>query len=385
MGSAIKTCCIRHRTSLRGLENYIPDPSDSKAKTSDTIIIEPSNFSHDKEMGFLNYDTFFKMGNLIGLGPHGEVYECLNLQDGEMMATKIVHCKEEERRRIFYYLEEKLFSIKHEFILEYIDIFESEQNKNDILIVSRLISGYSLKNILENFNCLDEKICALFVKQILEGLIYLNHQGLCHSNLKSTNVLVESSGTIKLNDFFTVSRKLLLVTKGVKKPFNYLAPEILLYEAKSLKSDIWSLGCLIIELISNKPAWGSDSTNIKYIMDALRKKQRPRYPENISDGLKEFLDKCLEINEKKRLSAEELLADKFLSEEKIEYCVGDNKNVYDEIKESIKKKRTELFESTLLRKATSIKESIRKKNAEERKKFELQLLLMMNNEGTLQE
>ena len=219
----------------------------------------------------------------------------------------------------------------------------------------------------------------------MEGLIYLNQQGLCHSNLKSTNVLVESSGTIKLSDFFTVSRKLLLVRKGVKKPFNYLAPEILLYEAKSLKSDIWSLGCLIIELISNKPAWGSESTNIKYIMDALRKKQRPRYPENISDNLKEFLDKCLEINEKKRLSAEELLADKFLSEEKINNYNCDNKNFYDEIKESIKKKRTELFESTLLRKATSIKESLRKKNAEERKKFELQLLLMLNNEGALEE
>lgn len=385
MGSAIKTCCIRHRTSLQGLENYIPDPLDSKAKTSDTIIIEPSNFSHEKEMGFLNYETYFKMGNLIGPGPHGEVYECLNLQEGEMMATKIIHCKEEERRRIFYYLQEKLFSIKHEFILEYTDIFESEQNKNDILIISKLISGYSLKNILENFNSLDENVCALFVKQILEGLIYLNQQGLCHSNLKSTNVLVESSGTIKLSDFFTVSRKLLLVAKGVKKPFNYLAPEILLYEAKSLKSDIWSLGCLIIELISNEPAWGNESTNIKYIIDALRKKQKPYYPENISDSLKEFLDKCLEINENKRPSAKELLAYKFLSEEKIENCDCNNNNFYNELKESIQKKRTELFESTFLRKATSIKESLRKKNAEERKKLELQLLLMMNNEGALEE
>jgi len=71
----------------------------------------------------------------------------------------------------------------------------------EILIYFEYIPGRSLKNILENFGKLPEKIIKKYLKNIIEGKIYLHKKGIKLKNLKSSNILVEINGNIKLNDY----------------------------------------------------------------------------------------------------------------------------------------------------------------------------------------
>ncbi len=82
----------------------------------------------------------------------------------------------------------------------------------------------------------------------------------------------------------------------------------------SSKIDIWSLGCVAIEMISNKLPW--DGCEPCHVLFALGSGMaRPAFPENISPELYDFIDQCLQIDPKCRPSAVDLLAHKFLKKD----------------------------------------------------------------------
>jgi serine/threonine protein kinase len=99
------------------------------------------------------------------------------------------------------------------------------------------------------------------VSQVLEGLDYLHHNGIVHRNLKAANILMTQSGEVKLSDF-GISLYLPAVCaiehedKGVSYMPNWAAPEVIALRAVSTKSDIWSLGCTVIELLTARPPYG---------------------------------------------------------------------------------------------------------------------------------
>lgn len=97
--------------------------------------------------------------------------------------------------------------------------------------------------------------------QVLEGLDHLHHNGIAHSNLRAANILITQSGEVKLSDF-GISLHLRVIehveNKGVSctRMPNWAAPEVIELRPVSTKSDIWSLGCTIIELLTGKPPYG---------------------------------------------------------------------------------------------------------------------------------
>jgi serine/threonine protein kinase len=96
------------------------------------------------------------------------------------------------------------------------------------------------------------------VIQVLEGLDYLHHNGIVHCNLKAANILISQSGEVKLSDFgiSLYRRAIEHVDKGVSCMPNWAAPEVIELRPVSTKSDIWSLGCTIIELLTGRPPYG---------------------------------------------------------------------------------------------------------------------------------
>jgi serine/threonine protein kinase len=97
------------------------------------------------------------------------------------------------------------------------------------------------------------------VTQVLEGLDYLHHNGIVHCNLKAANMLVSQSGEVKLSDI-GISLYLRAIehvdTWGASCMPNWAAPEVIEVRPVSTKSDIWSLGCTIIELLTGRPPYG---------------------------------------------------------------------------------------------------------------------------------
>lgn len=127
----------------------------------------------------------------------------------------------------------------------------------------------------------DKKIIA---KQICTAITFLHDSNpvILHKDIKSENILVNIHGQTKLCDFGLaksedVTGTALQTTEGelAKGTSLYLAPELLLNNCNaSLESDIWSLGCVLLELFSGKSVW-------------------PLYVESLTVGVKEALSKLL--------------------------------------------------------------------------------------------
>jgi serine/threonine protein kinase len=125
-------------------------------------------------------------------------------------------------------------------------------------IAYRYSQNGSLKQMLEEFGKLSENLVASYVDQVLEGLDYLHHNDIVHGNLKASNILLTKSGDVKLSDFGLSLNPHSLedVDKGVSCTPNWAAPEVIELKPASSKSDIWSLGCTVIESLTGQPPYG---------------------------------------------------------------------------------------------------------------------------------
>ena len=96
-----------------------------------------------------------------------------------------------------------------------------------------------------------------YVAKILEGLDYLHRNEVVHCDLKAANILTTKNGNVKLSDF-GVSLSLRVMereTRDVVGTPNWMAPEVIELKGASPKSDIWSLGCTVIELFTGRPPY----------------------------------------------------------------------------------------------------------------------------------
>ena len=106
------------------------------------------------------------------------------------------------------------------------------------------------------------------VSQILEGLAYLHGQSIVHRDLKSANILKMEDGTLKITDFGTakaLQRKshedILSKSASLKGTPYFMAPEILRRKGHDVSADVWSLGCVVIELLTGRAPWTSLTTD----------------------------------------------------------------------------------------------------------------------------
>jgi serine/threonine protein kinase len=92
--------------------------------------------------------------------------------------------------------------------------------------------------------------------KILEGLYYLHHCQVVHCDLKAANILTTKNGNIKLSDFgVSLNLRAMEREKDVAGTPNWMAPEVIELKGASTKSDIWSLGCTVIELFTGRPPY----------------------------------------------------------------------------------------------------------------------------------
>ena len=125
-----------------------------------------------------------------------------------------------------------------------------------MLIVARYCENGSLHSICKNFGKFPENLVALYMAQVLNGLLYLHEQGVIHRDIKGANILTTKEGLVKLADFGVATRKDngLHESSVVGTPY-WMAPEVIELAGATTASDIWSLGCTVIELLDGKPPY----------------------------------------------------------------------------------------------------------------------------------
>jgi mitogen-activated protein kinase kinase kinase len=323
-------------SSLAGSSAGNTENGDSLNKRLSQAIAEDGEEDDDELSEYLEQDSWenvkYMKGALIGQGSFGSVYLALHAVTGELMAVKQVEVPsasgassmDQRKTNMVEALKHEiglLRDLKHENIVQYLGSNSDESHLNIFL---EYVPGGSVATMLVNYGPLGESLIQNFVRQILQGLSYLHSREIIHRDIKGANILVDNKGSVKISDFGISKRveasTLLNGPGGGKKGAQrvslqgsvfWMAPEVVRQTAYTRKADIWSLGCLIVEMFTGSHPH-PNCTQLQAIFkiggsgDAS-----PTVPDNAGDNARAFLSQTFLIDHEKRPSAEELLQSPF--------------------------------------------------------------------------
>ena len=131
-----------------------------------------------------------------------------------------------------------------------------QKTKNTLNIFLEYVEGGSISQMISKFGKLKESLIKIYLIQILEGICYLHKHKVIHRDIKGGNVLVSNQGECKLADFGSckklneIAGANFLSLQGTP---HWMAPEVIKQQSYGRKADIWSLGCLTIEMATGNP------------------------------------------------------------------------------------------------------------------------------------
>lgn len=300
------------------------------------IIAEDEEESDEELDSFLKGDAWdnvkWMQGALIGQGSFGSVFLALHAVTGELMAVKQVEVPSNTNSNLDKRKESMVAALKreidllrdlqHENIVQYLGSNSDDEHFNIFL---EYVPGGSVAAMLNSYGQLQEPLIRNFVRQILAGLSYLHGRDIIHRDIKGANVLVDNKGNIKISDFGISKRveasALLQPAKNgghIHRPslqgsVFWMAPEVVKQTSYTRKADIWSLGCLIVEMFTGTHPFPNCS-QLQAIFQIGNSSAKPTTPENASDEGQAFLKQTFEIDHEKRPSADELLLSPFLKQ-----------------------------------------------------------------------
>lgn len=211
-----------------------------------------------------------------------------------------------------------LQGLHHPNIVQYLGTVADEQHLNIFL---EYVPGGSIATMLKQYNTFQEPLIKNFVRQILTGLAYLHSRDIIHRDIKGANILVDNKGGVKISDFGISKRveaSTVLGSRASGRPPSmqgsvyWMAPEVVRQTAHTKKADIWSLGCLVVEMFIGAHPF-PDCSQLQAIFAIGSNKARPPAPEHASKEATAFLDMTFQVDFEKRPDAEELLKSPFLS------------------------------------------------------------------------
>ncbi|KAJ7540029.1 hypothetical protein O6H91_11G119200 [Diphasiastrum complanatum] len=250
----------------------------------------------------------YLLGDEIGKGAYGRVYKSLDLENGDFVAIKQVSLENipaEDLASIMLEID-LLKNLNHKNIVKYQGSFKT---KTHLYIILEYVENGSLASIIKpnKFGAFPESLVAVYIAQVLEGLAYLHEQGVIHRDIKGANILTTKEGLVKLADF-GVATKLTeadLNTHSVVGTPYWMAPEVIEMSGVSAASDIWSVGCTVIELLTCVPPY-YDLQPMPALFRIVQD-DHPPIPEHLSAGITDFLHQCFRKDAKLRPDAKTLL------------------------------------------------------------------------------
>ncbi|RLV89667.1 Serine/threonine-protein kinase BCK1/SLK1/SSP31 [Spathaspora sp. JA1] len=269
-------------------------------------------------------------GELIGRGSFGDVYLGLNVTTGEMLAVKQVVYNRVNMNGIeaLHKEVETMKDLNHINIVQYLG-YEQKQNVYSLFL--EYVAGGSIASCLKSYGKFEENLVKFITYQVLLGLEYLHENNIIHRDLKADNLLLETDGTCKISDF-GISKRLNddiysnNANMSMQGTIFWMAPEVIdsLVEGYSAKIDIWSLGCVVLEMFAGKRPWSNEAA-ISVIYKTGKEKLAPPITDDIkrdiSDDAVDFINLCFTIDPKERPTASELLRHKFVKADEFNFQV----------------------------------------------------------------
>lgn len=271
------------------------------AGTVQKIKKEIEHFKPDKDVTELKD---YQLGDCLGKGAFGSVFRALNMGTGETVAVKQVKLADlpKSELRVITLEIDLLKNLDHPNIVKYHGFVKSTESLNIIL---EYCENGSLHSISKNFGKFPENLVGLYMSQVLHGLLYLHEQGVIHRDIKGANILTTKQGLVKLADFGVATRTTTLHESSVVGTPYWMAPEVIELSGATTASDIWSLGCTVIELLDGRPPY--HKLQPMHALFRIVNDDHPPLPEGASPVVRDFLMQCFQKDPNLRVSARKLL------------------------------------------------------------------------------
>mmetsp|Transcript_52602 Transcript_52602/g.132284 ORF Transcript_52602/g.132284 Transcript_52602/m.132284 type:complete len:857 (-) Transcript_52602:20-2590(-) len=255
----------------------------------------------------------YHLGNPIGRGALSCVHRALDLVTGHFVAIKSVDSTHQEALTFLDHEHTLLSKLQHPNIVR---CLESIDANNHFYVAFEYVEGGSLSAVVRKFGGVKEPLAASYIRQLLCALEYLHGQNIVHKDIKCSNLLVTKDGRVKLCDFgisLDLASKAPPHWKDQKhahgSPY-WMAPEVIEMKPAVLKSDIWSLGCTLIEMVTGFPPYAELSP--MQAVYAHMENPTPPIPDDVSLPLQQFLCRCLIRDPQDRSTAKELSMQPFV-------------------------------------------------------------------------
>ncbi|KAK6931863.1 Protein kinase domain [Dillenia turbinata] len=247
-------------------------------------------------------DNKYMLGDEIGKGAYGRVYKGLDLENGDFVAIKQVSLENIAQEDLNI-----IMNLNHKNIVKYLG---SLKTRTHLHIILEYVENGSLANIIKpnKFGPFPEQLVAVYIAQVLEGLVYLHEQGVIHRDIKGANILTTKEGLVKLADF-GVATKLTeadVNTHSVVGTPYWMAPEVIEMSGVCAASDIWSVGCTVIELLTCVPPY-YDLQPMPALFRIVQD-DHPPIPDGLSPDITDFLRQCFKKDARQRPDAKTLLS-----------------------------------------------------------------------------
>ena len=214
----------------------------------------------DKYIGRL-LDNRYEILEEIGSGGMAVVYKARCHRLNRLVAIKILkddYLQDEDFRRRFHAESHAVAMLSHPNIVQVYDVFDSEEAD---YIVMELIDGISLKQYMEKKGVLNWKETLHFAIQIAKALEHAHSRGIVHRDIKPHNIMVLKNGSVKVTDFgiARMMSKGNTLTKEALGSVHYISPEQAKGGRVDNRSDIYSLGVVMYEMMSGRPPYDGES------------------------------------------------------------------------------------------------------------------------------
>ncbi len=259
-------------------------------------------------------DGRYEIMEIIGIGGMAVVYKAFDNIDHRIVAVKILkdeYLANEEFKRRFKNESKAIAVLSHKNIVKVFDV-----SYGDMLqyIVMEYVDGITLKEYAKQQGTVDPREAIYFVTQILRALQHAHDKGIVHRDIKPQNIMLQSDGTIKVTDFgiarFSRSETRTM-TDGAIGSVHYISPEQAKGSITDAKTDLYSVGVMLYEMLTGMLPFQSDNAVSVALMQLQNDPVSPReINPNIPIGLEQIIMRAMQKNQSDRYqSASEILMD----------------------------------------------------------------------------
>ena len=245
----------------------------------------------------------YRIESLIGRGGMGSVYLAVNKHINQKVAIKVLHKNLVESvivRQKFVQEAQTLLTLNNPNIVKFLNFYE---NEDGVFLITEYVDGITLDDFINNKNGLivEDRIYELF-NQILDAFAYAHHSGIVHRDIKPANIMLtsdqEGNFVVKILDF-GIARIISESNddeKGlvVGTPL-YMSPEQMQGENLDKRSDIYSLGVLLHQMLTGRAPYNTTTLTDLELQQKVVEDPLPRmkeYYQYISDRMQKVVDKA---------------------------------------------------------------------------------------------